>query len=131
MLRDFKSFLLKQNVIALAIAVIIGAALGAVVKSMVDDLIMPIVGVMTPSGNWQAATLHLGPAELLVGRFAAAVLNFIIVGLVIWRLSKIFIKPEVAPATITCPACRMLIDPAATRCPHCTSAVGAAAAAGR
>ena len=131
MLRDFKEFLLKQNVIALAIAVIIGAALGTVVKSLVDDLIMPIVGLITPSGAWQDASLQLGRAKLLIGRFLAAVLNFIIVGLVVWRIAKAFLKPEVAPPTIACPSCRMLIDPAATRCPHCTSPVGAAAAVRR
>src|SRR5687768_8503791 len=111
MLSDFRAFLLKQNVIALAIAVIIGAALGAVVKSLVDDLIMPIVAVITPSGNWQDASLQLGPAKLLIGRFLAAVLNFVIVGLVVWRIAKAFLKPETAPPTIPCPACKMAIDP--------------------
>ena len=127
MLRDFKAFLLKQNVIALAIAVIIGAALGAVVKSLVDDLIMPIVAVITPSGNWQEATLQLGPAKLMIGRFLASILNFAIVGFVVWRISKAFLKPDVVAPTTPCPACKMPIDPAATRCPHCTSPVGAAA----
>ena len=70
MWNEFKSFLIKQNVIALAIAVVIGTALNAVVKSLVDDFIMPIVAAVLPSGDWQHATwtvgrVHFGKDDLL------------------------------------------------------------------
>lgn len=130
MWREFKAFLIKQNALALAIAFVIGAALNTVVQAIVNDLIMPIVGVFTPAGEWRTATLNLGPVKFGAGDLASAVLNFLIIGFVAWRLSKMFMKPEPkseAPATKPCPYCRMAIDAAATRCPHCTSDLRAAA----
>lgn len=121
MWREFKSFLIKQNALALAIAVVIGTALTRVVTALVDGIIMPIVAVAAPEGNWRTATLDVGPFRFLVGDLAAAILNFLIVGLVVWRLSKLFIKPEAGAPTRICPQCRMSADAAATRCPHCTS----------
>jgi large conductance mechanosensitive channel len=131
MWRDFKAFLIKQNVLALAVAVVIGAALGKVVDSLVADFIMPIVGAAAPGGAWREWTLAAGTVRFGVGNFLNALLNFLIVGFVAWRLMKAFIRPP-APAadaaTKTCPFCRMTIDGAAVRCPHCTSAIGAAVA---
>jgi large conductance mechanosensitive channel len=121
---DFRAFLLKQNVVALAIAVVIGTALNGVVKSLVDDIIMPIVTVALPAGAWQTYKWHAGPFAFGIGNLASAILNFLIVGLVAWRIAKAFIKPDpvvAAPATKACPFCRMSIDVAATRCAHCTS----------
>ena len=123
---EFKAFLIKQNALALAIAFVIGAALNTVVQSIVNDVIMPIVAVLTPSGDWQKAVWHVGPVSFGVGNLASAVLNFIIIGFVAWRLSKMFIReapPAAAPATKVCPFCKMTIDAAASRCPHCTSAL--------
>src|SRR5687767_5952250 len=76
-LREFKTFLIKQNVLALAIAVVIGAALGKVIDSVVADFIMPIVGVVAPGGAWREWTLDAGPVRLGVGNFLNAVLNFL------------------------------------------------------
>ena len=121
MVKEFKDFLLKQNVVALAIAVVVGTALNALVKALVDDFIMPIIVAMGPGGDWQKATWSVGPVKFGIGDFFAAVINFIIIGFVAWRISRIFIKPEVVAAVKTCPYCRMSTDPAATRCPHCTS----------
>ncbi len=129
MWREFKTFLITQNALALAIAVVIGTALNAIVQSVVNDVIMPIVQAITPGGAWQEATLNVGPVAFGVGRLAAAVLNFVIVGFVAWRLSRAFIKPQPAaeaPATKNCPYCRMSIDVAASRCAHCTSQLSAA-----
>ncbi|MEX1186439.1 MAG: large conductance mechanosensitive channel protein MscL [Gemmatimonadaceae bacterium] len=124
---EFKAFLLKQNVMALAIAVVIGAAFGKLVTAFVDDFIMPIVGVLIPGGAWREATWTVGSVEFLVGDFASAALNFVIIGFVVWRMAKMFIKPDpAAPATKTCAFCRMSIDAAATRCAHCTSEVARA-----
>jgi len=118
MLKEFKEFLLKQNVIALAIAVVVGTALSAVVKALVDGFIMPIILVMQPGGDWQTAKWHVGPFAFGLGAFLAAVINFIIVGFVVWRISKIFIRD--VPKK-DCPYCKMSMDVAATRCPNCTS----------
>ena len=124
MLKEFKEFLLKQNVVALAIAVVVGTALNALVKAVVDDFIMPMITYMLPNGNWRTATWDVGPIKFGVGDFLAAVLNFVIVGFVAWRISKLFIKPD-APKR-NCPFCKESIDPGATRCSHCTSQLAAA-----
>ena len=124
MLRDFRAFLIKENVLALAIAVIIGAALNKLVTALVDDFIMPIVGAITPGGEWQKVTWDVGAVQFKVGDFLSALLNFLIIGFVAWRLTRLFIKPApaaAAPATKQCPFCRMNIDAAASRCSHCTS----------
>jgi large conductance mechanosensitive channel len=126
MVKEFKEFLVKQNVVALAIAVVVGAALGTLVKALVDDFIMPIVAAFGPAGEWQKATWDVGPVKFGVGDFLAAVINFIIIGFVAWRISKIFVKPEPTDTTKNCPFCKMSMDKAATRCPHCTSQLAAA-----
>jgi large conductance mechanosensitive channel len=83
---------------------------------------MPIVAAGTPAGDWQKATLDVGPVKFGVGDFASVLLNFLIVAFVVWRIAKMFERPA-APAAVarTCQFCRMEIDAAATRCPHCTS----------
>jgi large conductance mechanosensitive channel len=124
MWREFKAFLIKQNAIALAIAVVIGVALNRLVTAIVDDFIMPIIGATIPGGAWQKATFAVGPVQFGIGDFLSALLNFFIVGFVAWRISKAFIRPEPAGAAATtkvCPFCRMTTDVAATRCPYCTS----------
>ncbi|HMI42767.1 MAG TPA: MscL family protein [Gemmatimonadaceae bacterium] len=121
MLKEFKDFLLKQNVVALAIAVVIATALTALVKALVDDFIMPIIVAFGPGGDWQTATWSVGKVKFGVGDFAAAVINFLIIGFVAWRISKIFIKPAAEAPKKDCPYCRMSIDAAASRCPNCTS----------
>jgi large conductance mechanosensitive channel len=121
MLKEFKEFLLKQNVVALALAVVVGTALNTLVKAVVDDFIMPIIVAIGPGGEWQKATWNVGPVKFGIGDFIAAVINFIIIAFVAWRISKIFIKPEAETPKRNCPFCRMSIDPAATRCPNCTS----------
>ena len=126
MLTDFKAFLLKQNIVALAIAVVIGAALGKVVTAFVDDFIMPIVGAVTPNGNWREAKWHVGSIAFGVGDFLSAVLGFVVVGFVAWRVARLFIKDEAAVPTKTCTFCRSTIDLQATRCPNCTSQLAAA-----
>jgi large conductance mechanosensitive channel len=121
MLKEFKAFLLKQNIVALAIAVVVGTALNALVKALVDDFIMPIIVAIGPGGEWQKATWSVGSVKFGIGDFLAAVINFLIIGFVAWRISKIFIKPAAEAPQKTCQFCRMSIDAAAIRCPHCTS----------
>ena len=128
MLREFKAFILKENVLALAIAVVLGAAFGKVVTAVVDDFVMPIVGALTPSGSWQKATLDIGSVKFGVGDFVSVLISFIIIGFVVWRISKAFVPPAPAgPLTKPCPYCRVAIDPEASRCPHCTSELAGAA----
>ena len=128
MLRDFKAFLLKNNVLALAIAVVIGAAVGKVVTALVQDIIMPIVGAAIPGGQWRMATVDVGPVRFLVGDLLGNVVDFIIIAFVVWRLSLALIKPDPAAPTRPCPYCKQSIDAAATRCPNCTSQLQPAAA---
>ncbi len=121
MFHEFKTFLIKQNVLALAIAVVIGTALNTLVKALVDDFIMPIVVAFGPGGEWQTATWDVGRVKFGVGDFLAALVNFIIIGFVAWRISKALIKPDAEIPKKDCPHCRMSVDAAATRCAFCTS----------
>ena len=121
MVKEFKDFLLKQNVVALAIAVVVGTALNTLVKAFVDDFIMPVIVAIGPGGAWQTATWSVGSVKFGLGEFIAALVNFLIVGFVAWRISKIFIKPEAEAPKKDCPYCRMSMAAAATRCPYCTS----------
>ena len=129
MWREFKQFLVKENVMALAIAVVLGAALGKLVTALVNDFIMPIVGAVVPGGNWRAATLDVGPVRFLIGDFIGVLIDFIIIAFVVWRISKAFSRPAPASekATRECPQCRSTIDARATRCAHCTATLERAA----
>jgi large conductance mechanosensitive channel len=130
MWREFKQFLVKENVLALAIAVVLGAAMGKLVTAVVNDFIMPIIAVVTPAGDWRAATLDIGPVSFLIGDFIGALIDFIIIAFVVWRISKAFMRPAPPaekPATRECPYCRSAIDARATRCPHCTATLERAA----
>jgi large conductance mechanosensitive channel len=130
MWREFKAFLLKQNVLALAIAVIIGAAVTKVVTSLAEDIIMPLAELFVPVGNWREIVVPVASAELRVGSFLGSLVDLLIIGFVIWQMSKRLIRPpatDEAPATRPCPFCRQQIDAAATRCAHCTSQLAAVA----
>ena len=127
MWREFKAFLIKENVLSLALAVVIGAALAKVVTALVTDIIMPIVAFAVPAGGWRTATWHVGSVVLSIGDFAGAIIDFLIIGFIVWRISKAFIKPAGPGAPVrNCPYCRTSVDQAATRCPHCTSQLTAA-----
>jgi len=89
LIKDFLEFLSEYKVIGLAIGVIIGIAATALVKSCVDNLIMPFVTLLTPTGDWKTATLDLGPVHLGIGPFAAELLNFIIIAFVVFIIAKV------------------------------------------
>jgi large conductance mechanosensitive channel len=125
MWEEFKAFLLKANVVGLALAVIVGGAAGALVTAMTDDFIMPIVGALTPGGAWREWALTVGNMKFGIGHFLGVFLNFAIVSFVAWRFGKIFLKPEPAPPppppTKSCGYCKNTIPKEATRCGFCTS----------
>ena len=119
---DFKDFLVKANVVGLSLAVIVGVAAGALVTAMTNDFIMPIIGAVTPDGDWRKWTLDVGTVKFGVGDFAGVFLNFAIVCVVAWQIGKVFIKPEPAAApTKPCGFCLNTVPAAATRCGFCTS----------
>ena len=131
---EFKEFLLKQNALALAVGVITGAALGRVVTSLVGDLLMPVLSLGIPSGDWRAAKIVLsetiGPDGKAVansfnyGAFAGTVIDFFIVSSAVFLIVRLFMKPAPAappPATRTCPFCLETVPAAATKCRACAS----------
>jgi len=94
MLKEFKEFLSEYKVMPLAIAFIMGVAITAVVKSLVDDIVMPIITPFIPGGAWEIATLTLGPVVLRWGSFLSAVINFVIIAFVIFFIAKTVLKEE-------------------------------------
>lgn len=124
MIAEFRTFLVKSNALALAIGVIIGAALGTVVSSLVDDIIMPPVGKILGGTDFSALAIDLGGgAAIRYGAFINAVITFIIVAFVVWQIGKTFIK-EAPPAEVKkCPFCMEPNSPDATKCRACTSAI--------
>jgi len=134
---EFKAFLIRANVLALALAFIIGVAFAAVVASLVKDIIMPPIGMLFGKVDFQNLYINLsggtyasladaqkaGAATINYGIFITTVIGFIIVAFVVFLIAKAMIKP--VPEK-DCPYCAMTIAASATRCPHCTSQLAAA-----
>jgi len=93
-LQEFKDFLQEYKIMALAIAFVMGVAITAVVQSLVNDIIMPIISPLLPAGGWQLATFTIGPIVLRWGSFLGALINFIIIALVIFMMAKMMFKKE-------------------------------------
>ena len=132
MLSEFKGFLLKTNALALAIGVIIGAALGTVVTSLVEDIIMPPIGMALGGVDFsQIKTVLKAPVggdpatEVAIrwGLFFNALITFVIVALVVWQISRMVIKEAPADEVKTCPFCKEANAVDATKCKACTSAI--------
>ncbi len=123
--REFREFLLKQNAFALAIGVIIGAAIGKVVSGIVEDLLMPVIGLILPGGEWRNAQFVLsGQNAIKYGDLAGRILDFVVVALVVFALTKMFLeRPAAAPSTKSCPECLEAIPVAARKCRACGSPV--------
>jgi large conductance mechanosensitive channel len=149
MLKEFKAFALKGNVLDLAVGIIIGSAFGTIVKSLVDDIIMPPIGLALgkvdfanlflmlkpgPKGAPPYASLAdakaAGAVTINYGQFINNVVAFTIIAFAVFLIVRAAnrLHPEEAatPATRDCPYCRMPIPVAATRCPHCTTELKAA-----
>jgi len=141
MLQEFKTFIMKGNVLDLAVGVIIGAAFGKIVNSAVNDLIMPVVGLFLGKVNFSnlfislnggdyptvAAAKAAGVPTINYGLFLNTTLDFLIMALVIFMIIKAANKvrradePAPAPPARACPYCKSAVHDEATRCPHCTS----------
>lgn len=93
-LKEFKEFLDEYKVIGLAVALIIGLAATALVKSIVDSLIMPIITPFIPGGGWQTATFSLGPIVIGWGALLGAIINFVIIAFVVFLIAKYALKEE-------------------------------------
>lgn len=137
---EFKTFISRGNVMDLAVGVIIGGAFQTIVSSLVNDIVMPIISLITGGIDFSAWTIRLGTGEnaasINYGNFITAVINFLLMALVIFcfiklmnRLNSEFTKkPETepeAPTTKVCPFCKSEVKIDATRCPHCTSVLPA------
>ena len=136
---EFRAFLVKTNVLVLAIAFILGIAFAGVVSSLVKDVIMPPVGMLLGKVDFSNLYINLsggtypslaeaqkaGAATINYGIFINTVVAFIIVAFVVFLIAKALIKP--APPERACPYCAMTIPTAATRCPLCTSQLAASA----
>jgi large conductance mechanosensitive channel len=121
MIRGFKEFLLKNNVLALAVAVIVGGAVGKVVTSLAQDIIMPVVSPLLPSGEWRTAQIMIGKAAIKWGSFLGNVVDFLIIAFIVYLLTKALIKEPPPPAAKTCPRCRETIAVDANKCKFCTA----------
>ncbi len=132
MLSEFKGFLLKTNALALAVGVILGVALGTVVLSLVNDLIMPPIGMALGGVDFSALKIVLKAAtggdpttEVAIrwGTFLNTVITFVIVAFVVFWIARIFIKEPSGPDVKDCPFCMEANAVAATRCKACTSSI--------
>ncbi|MCL6621636.1 MAG: large-conductance mechanosensitive channel protein MscL [Syntrophobacterales bacterium] len=144
MLKEFKEFALKGNVVDMAVGIIIGAAFGTLVKSLVDDLLMPPIGLLLGNVDFSnllvvlregkvagpyvsvAAARQAGAVTLNVGLFLNTVISFLIVAFSVFLVVKAMNRlkreaPPPEPGTKECPFCVSLIPLQARRCPHCTA----------
>jgi large conductance mechanosensitive channel len=96
MIGEFKAFLLKHGVIGLAVAVVIGGAVGKLVTALVSDLVMPVIGAFTPTGDWRQATWTIGSVKFGIGDFAGAFIDFVIISFVVFMIVKNLVKDEPA-----------------------------------
>ena len=128
---EFKKFIARGNVMDMAVGIIIGGAFTAIVTSLVDDMLMPVLSLIVGGFDFNALCIVLGEGEdaatLNYGSFIVAIINFLLISIVIFVLikgiNKLSVKKEetAAPTTKECPFCREQIAISAVRCPHCTS----------
>ncbi|MEP7214795.1 MAG: large conductance mechanosensitive channel protein MscL [Anaerolineaceae bacterium] len=132
MLRDFKTFLLRGNVVDLAVAVIVGAALLGVVQALVKDIFTPLIAAVVGKPDFSALSFTINSSEFLYGDFLNAIISFVIVALVVFffivtpvnaLIARSRKEPPADPTTRKCPECLSEIPLAAKRCMFCTSVV--------
>lgn len=134
MLKGFREFILRGNVVDLAVAVVIGAAFGAVVNQLVKSFLTPLIGILGISGTFENATFTIRSSVFTYGAFIDAVITFVLVAAAVYfavvvPVNRMNERRAVAEevATRECPECLSTIPKAAKRCSFCTTEVGAAA----
>jgi large conductance mechanosensitive channel len=132
MLKGFKSFIMKGNVVDLAVAVVIGAAFGSVVNAMVKDLVTPLIGAFGGTPDFSALQFTVNGSKFMIGDFFNSLFSFIVISAVIYfgvvmPMNKIVARMKsgktIDPTEKTCPECLSLIPIKAKRCKFCTSSV--------
>ena len=128
-MKEFKEFISRGNVMDMAVGIIIGGAFTAIVTSLVEDIITPIIG-MIGGFDFSGLVVTVNNSPIAVGNFINAIINFLLIAIVLFssikavnKAASIAKKPEeeAAPTTKVCPYCKSEIPIEATRCPHCTS----------
>jgi large conductance mechanosensitive channel len=138
MIAEFRGFLTKTNALALAVGVIIGAAVGNVVSGLAADVLMPLISLFLPGGEWRQAKYVLRTTTdaagkttenaILYGHFLGTAIDFIVISFVVFLIVKTLVKPAPAPPAApmkTCPECLEMVPAAARRCRACTAALTA------
>ncbi len=129
-LKEFKEFAVRGNVIDMAVGIVIGGAFTAIVNSLVENIITPLLGLITGGTQFETLSFGFRGAQFTYGAFISAVINFVLVAFVLFlvvkavnKLRAIGKKDETpaAPTTKICPYCKSEVAIDATRCPHCTS----------
>jgi large conductance mechanosensitive channel len=144
MLKEFRDFALRGNVLDLAVAVIIGAAFGKIVTSFVSDVLMPPIGLVLGRVDFNSLFINLssqpyaslkdaraaGAPVIAYGAFLSTIVDFVIIAFIVFLLVRQINRmrgPAPSPTTRECPRCASMISLKATRCPHCTSELAAPA----
>ena len=136
MLTEFRQFILRGNIVELAVAVVIGVAFGAVVNAFVADIITPIIAAVGGKPDFSALTFTINGSHFLYGAFLNEVIAFVMIAAAVFffvvkpvnalEARRARNEPEAAPTTRPCPECRSEIPVDARRCAFCTSEVGTA-----
>jgi large conductance mechanosensitive channel len=126
MLKEFREFIARGNVLDLAIAVIIGGAFGKIVASLVNDILTPLLGLLMGGINFSEQAITVGNAVVKWGAFVQSIFDFLVIAFVIFLIIRTTNKmkkapPPADPTTKECPYCFSTISIKATRCPNCTS----------
>ena len=126
MLKEFREFAMRGNVLDLAVAVIIGGAFGKIIASLVNDVLMPLIGLVMGGVNFADLSFTVGAAVVKWGAFVQSIVDFVIVAFVIFMIVRAMNRmqkpaPVAAPTTKECPYCFSIVPLKATRCPNCTS----------
>lgn len=126
MLKEFRDFTLRGNVMDLAVAVIIGGAFGKIIASLVNDVLFPLIGLILGGVNLAEKVFHVKDAVIKYGVFLQSIIDFTIIAFVIFLIIRTMnrmkkAQPAGAPTTKECPYCVSTISIKAKRCPHCTS----------
>ena len=126
MLKEFKDFVMRGNVLDLAIGVIIGGAFAKIIASLVNDMLMPLIGLIMGGVNFSELSITVGAAIVKWGAFVQTIIDFVIVAFVVFLIVKTANRMKKAPApadptTKECPHCLSVIPIKATRCAHCTA----------